>query len=391
MIVIDQPTITEDNQFVVISSKITIDGEESILWYKFSADYQKYLVIEQADAFLVGILFLALKKGYDIKVNAAISHKLYYNISHYLINALCLANPQFKRIKIYVSQLSDVDLNIRNIAGTGLSCGVDSFATYYDHIDEIEPFKIEYFTFFNVGSHGDHGGDHARKVYNYRLHQVSSFARKVEKDIITVDSNISEVLQMNFLQTNSLRNVSCILHLQKLFKNYYLASKNRFDIFILNPKDNQDYDTLLLGLLSTESLTFHSAVSQLKRTERTNLISKFPDTYSHLDVCTNPNERNNKINCSKCDKCLRTQLTLYLYDKLELYHHVFHLEEFFKRKNQFIGKILSFSNDPFNIDIYEVLKGKKFYNRIYWSYKIKYQMRSKTLEIKKLLKKKLKS
>ncbi|MCX2837496.1 hypothetical protein OQ279_04965 [Salinimicrobium sp. MT39] len=389
MIVIHQPVIKEDIQFVNISSKINVNGKERVLWYKLSGKFQKYLVVEQADAFLVGILFLALKKGYDIKINAAISHKLYYNISHYLINALCLANPQFKKIKIYATQLSDVDLNIGNIAGTGLSCGVDSFATYYDHLDEIEPFKIEYFTFFNSGSHGDLGGEHAWKVYNDRLHQVSSFAHKVEKDVITVDSNISEILQMNFLQTNSLRNISCILHLQKLFKNYYLASKNRFDIFNLNAKDNQDYDTLILGLLSTESLTFHSAVSQLKRTERTNFISTFPDTYSHLDVCTNPNERNNKINCSKCDKCLRTQLTLDLYDKLELYHDVFHLEEFYKRKNQFIGKILNFPNDPFNIDIYEVLKEKKLYNRIYWSYKIKYKMRSKTLGIKKLLKKKL--
>src|SRR5690606_22797303 len=157
--------------------------------------------------------------------------------------------------------------------------------------------------------------------------------------ILKIDSNISEVLQMNFLQTNTLRNISAILHLQKLFKNYYLASKNRFDIFYLNPADNQDYDILTLNLLSTESTTFYSAVSWMRRSEKTQFISQFEETYGLLDVCVNPNHNGRKINCSECFKCLRTLLTLDLYGKIDLYYAVFDIEKYLKNKKIYIAEI----------------------------------------------------
>lgn len=391
MIVIHNPEINIDNDEVIISSKFVLDGKNNLLWYRFPLKFKEFLVTERLDAFVVGLLFLALKTGNNIKVEGAISARLFYTLNHYLINALCLANPKFKRIEISATKLDELDLNQANVAATGLSCGVDSFATYYDHINETGAYKIKYFTFLNAGSHGDFGGENSRKIFYQRLKKVKEFADKAEKEIIPIDSNISEILKMNFLQTNTLRNISFILNLQKLFKNYYLGSKNRFDVLKLNAKDNQDYDTLLLNLLSTESTTLYSAVAQLKRTERTELISNFPDTYNHLDVCTNPGGTSKKINCSKCDKCLRTQLTLDVLGRLEHYNSVFDLKEFYKRKNDFIGKIIATRNDPFSRDIYDLIKEKKLNKRIYCYYLIKYKLMLESKRLKKHIKKKLKN
>ena len=390
MIVISPQVIKEENDFVIISSEFQINDKTDVLWYKIPLKYKSYLVSERLDAFVVGLLFLALKTGNNIKVGGAISARLFYTLNHYLINALCLANPKFKRIEISATTLDESDLNRANVAATGLSCGVDSFATYYDHINEEGAYIIKYFTFLNAGSHGDYGGENSRKIFYQRFIKVKEFSDNAGEEIISIDSNISEIIKMNFLQTNTLRNISCVLNLQKLFRNYYLASKNRFDVLKLNAKDNQDYDTLLLNFLSTESTTFYSSVSQLKRTERTELISNFPDTYNHLDVCTNPEEAIKKINCSKCDKCLRTQLTLDILGNLESYNSVFDLKEYYKRKNDFIGKIIARRNDPFSSDIYDLIKERKLNKRIYRYYEIKFKLMFELKGFKKHIKKKLK-
>ncbi|UAB86169.1 hypothetical protein INR75_09310 [Zunongwangia sp. SCSIO 43204] len=359
MIILHRPEFLERNEEVVISSTILIDDKTDELWFKLPTCFSKSIVTERLDAFTVAVLFYALEHHKDIHVKGEISQRLLHNLNNYLIDALCLSNSHFKKIKITSDYVSGSNLCNQNVGATGISCGVDSFSTFFKHFQEDKPFKIEYLTFFNVGSHGDFGGEKARRIFKERFEQAKEFAKDINLPIIKVDSNLSEFLKLNFLQTNTLRNVACILLLQKAIKNYYLASKNRYDFFKLNPKDNQDFDTLLLPLLSTESTTIHSAVSNLKRTERTLFISEFPLTYKHLDVCTNPNASINKNNCSVCSKCMRTQLTFDLYGRLSLYEPVFHLEKYFGMRDSYIAQVYNSRNlDPFSIDLFELIKEK---------------------------------
>ncbi|MBZ9729753.1 hypothetical protein LB467_08625 [Salegentibacter sp. JZCK2] len=363
MIQVELPSLREEKNCVFITSEIIVSGSPFSLWYKFPLKLKNFLVTENLDAFLVAILTLGLKKGEDIYLKGALSARLNYSLNHYLIPALCLANPNFSKIRIFTEDLNEEDLNVGNIAGTGLSCGIDSFATYFDHINEKGAYKIEYFTFFNVGSHGDFGGENSRKLFHRRLKSVKEFSEKVGKEIIDVDSNLSEILKMNFQEAHSFRNISCALHLQKLFKNYYYASAYRLDHFRLNFADTSDSDLLYLSFLSTESTNFYSSVSQYSRVERTKLISQYTETYNYLNVCTEPNENKTFINCSRCYKCLRTQLTLDLLGKLDFYSNVFNLREYQKAKNSYIGDILEKnSKSPLDIELIEYLKNTKSFN-----------------------------
>ncbi|MCZ2845803.1 MAG: hypothetical protein O2U61_04805 [Candidatus Bathyarchaeota archaeon] len=342
MIIIDKPKLDKKGKELQISVDFKIDGEKKNLWYSFPCQFEEYMVVEQLDAFVIGLLFLALKTGYDIKLKAPLSARLYYSLNHYVIDALCLVNPEYKRIKIIPSSLSTANLNVSESAGTGLSCGIDSFATYYDHRNEVRPYIIDYFTFFNVGSHGDYGGDQARKIFNERLINVTRFAEKVNKKVITVDSNLSEILQMKFQETYNLRTISCALLLQKLFKNYYYSSGTRFDHFAFNNKEIADVDMLIIPNLSTESTSCFVTALKYSRIGRTELISEFPETYEHLDVCTHPFvEGRKEINCSECYKCQRTMLTLEVLEKLECYSAVFDLEKFRRNRKNYIGWLLS--------------------------------------------------
>ena len=337
----------------------TVNGKKERLWYQFPEIYEEYLDTDRSDGFLIGLLFLALKNGCDLKIHAKVSEKLVYNLKHSLIPALCFANKGFHPIQIIASEVSSEDINNTNATGTGMSCGVDSFATYFQHMEENGSFNIDYLTYFNVGSHGDFGGDKSRNIFTDRLKHAVDFAKEVDLPLLYIDSNLSEVLRLNFQSTHTLRSLSCILHLQKLFKRYYYSSTYRYDHFKMSGKDTAYYDLLILPLLSTESTTFYSSLIDMTRVERTTFITDFSSTYKLLDVCTQPWE-GIKLNCSKCHKCLRTLLTLDLIGELENYQEVFDLDVYGKHKEKFIGEVIATKRqDIFNKEIFDLLKKNK--------------------------------
>ena len=389
MIIIEKPELQRDCDDVVLSSRFEVEGEQKILWYRFSNKFEKFLVTENLDASLVGLLFLGLKTGNDIKLNGPVSARLLYTINHYLIKALCLANPDLKEMTVFADSINHEDLSIGNTAGTGFSCGVDSFATYFSHNGEHPPFRIDYLTFFNVGSHGDFGGEKARQIYQKRLGSVYEFAKKEGKEVLSIDSNLSEILRLNFQKTNTYRSISCILNLQKLFKNYYYASSFPLEQFTLSSVDTSYYDLLNLSMLSSESTNFFSSDIFWTRIDKTSFISGFPQTYDFLDVCTNLRDGFDSKNCSSCDKCMRTALTLELLDKLYLYKNVFDLKKFQNNKKRYIGKLLGTKNESiFNKDLLQLLKKKKRISLIHYGYYSNYRYSNLKKRIKKAIKNK---
>ena len=76
-------------------------------------------------------------------------------------------------------------------------------------------------------------------------------------------------------------------------------------------------------LIATETMETINDSSHLKRTDKTEAISRWNETYSTLRVCFNEtgyDEKTNSIqNCCWCEKCIRTIKTLELYGGLEKY------------------------------------------------------------------------
>lgn len=369
--IIKKPYIEEKNNkiYIIYPYKLK-DLSENKLWFELEKEYEKYITLENSDAGLVTLLLLAMKRGENIEVEGKVSEKLYYNIKNYIMNALNLANKEWEKIDIKVQSLNSEKVQNSKNVGTGLSCGVDSLSTIYNHEEFGESnFKVNYFTFLNAGSHGEFGGEKARKVFRERYELVKKYP--TQNKIITIDSNMNEILMMNHQLTHTLRSIGCILNLQKLFKYYYYASTYRFENYELkNSIDTGNYDILLLPLLSTETTTFYSSVSQYTRIERTEIITKHPESYFNLNVCVSHQAQN----CSVCPKCLRTEITLDLLGKLNLYKNVFDLEKYNKVKNKYIGYILySKKNNIFSNEIYELMLKKKYnINLITYIYKFLY-------------------
>ncbi len=362
MIVLYSPEILQEDDCVKLRAAYEFNGKIDHLWFSFSKDYKDYLVTENVDAFLVGLLLLAMKNGEDIELKAPVSERLYYTINYYLINAFHLANPSLKKIRINAKELNSKDFNIAGSVGTGLSCGIDSFAVICDHLNVEEQYKIDHFTFMNAGSHGDYGGEFARELFRDRYKMVKMCADECNTDIIAIDTNINEVLMMEHVYTHTIRDAACILTLQKLFKYYYYASGYRFDYYDLNMEKCQgSYDILSLRMLSTESISFFSAASQYTRFERTEMIADYELTHRYLNVCVVSSSTGVVRNCSVCPKCLRTELSLDLLGKLYCYDKVFDISEYKRKKDKYIGYVLANKHkDVYSKEIVELMKSTKY-------------------------------
>lgn len=347
--------IIEQDDFVRVQASYETSTDKGVLWYDFPSEYKEHLVLENSDAFLVGLLLLAMKKGEDLYIKSKISSKLFYNITTYLIPALVLSNSDFKIVKIIPDELNDENLNIYKATATGSSCGIDSTATIIDHLDLKYSYSLNYLTYLNAGSHGQWNGEIAQKTYVNRLQKVKEFSSELKLPLIEIKTNIGEILGNDFQKAHSLRNLSCILNLQKIFKTYYYASAYRFDFFKLDKNDTSSWDMLITRFISTESLDFISSMSHLNRIERTIKVSEYKPAFRFLDVCTSP-DLQGKINCSKCDKCMRTQLTLDVIGKLNDFNLVFNIEKYNNYKKEFLGKMIATRKDnQINLELYNYL------------------------------------
>ncbi|MED1205198.1 hypothetical protein [Heyndrickxia acidicola] len=337
LLTIYQPEILESKNGFRLQASFKINGKEDTLWYEVDKQYKHCLTYERADAFLVALFLLAFKNQCDIRVEAPLSERLMYTFNTYLL-PLTADVRNLKPIKIFCDFAINKPLDNLEAVGTGLSCGIDSFSTICNHLTEQCPpnYKITHFTFFNAGSNGSLGGEKARRLFKKRVEMVKPCAQELGLELITVDSNISEVLELGFYETHTYRNLSASLALQKLFKTYYYSSSYSLKHFELKPNSCGHYDFFNMNMLSTEGMSFFSACPYHTRVEKTKMVSKFKLAYKYLNVCIRDGQ-----NCGGCEKCVRTLFTLELFGKLNEFSRIFNLQNYYRERQKYIAKILA--------------------------------------------------
>ena len=357
MITIHQPEKVNINGKVRLQAKFEDAGMESVLWYETNGKFGQYMTTERVDAFLVGLLWLGLKKGQNIKVNGPLSEKLFYGLNNHLI-PLIAQIYKYKPIQVQCENLISTPLPNEGGVGTGLSCGIDSLSTVYEHQGASIPehYQITHFTFFNTGSNQMMGSKQwQEQIFQERAAWAMNCAAELGKELIIVDSNIHDVLKMSFVTTHTLRNISALLVFQKLFHIYYYSSGYQ----TINAKFNKDsasYDVLSLPLVSTENVTFYSAGSNYSRVQKTQMVSDYKISYKYLNVCLFKTK-----NCGRCLKCKRTLLTLDILGSIEKYRNIFNLDAFYKIKDTYIKEVLESRNDdPWFKEIYEEMVKKNY-------------------------------
>lgn len=344
--IINPVEVIKTDDSVKIQALIEYADKKEYLWYSFPIKYAPYLTTEKLDGFLVGLLLLAMKLGEDIEVKGTISEKLFFNLTRSYISILKILLPELKKINIKVNNIDDgKNADCKGAVVTGFSAGIDSFCTIYDHyVNSTSPgYKITHLIFNNVGSHDEWNGKKGRKLFNLRYNLLKGFPEELGLDFIKVDSNLSDILRFDFMQSHVPRNASVVLMLQKLFSKYYYSSAHKYIDCGVKPKYAiAKADPIGIHLLSTETLDCISTGCEYSRLEKTKMVTKIPQAKHWLNICVKSVDGKN---CSTCWKCSRTLLTFEILGIIDDFKHVFDLEQWRKYRTQCLVQLLE-KNDP---------------------------------------------
>lgn len=374
MIIIEKPYIEVVNEKVYLKAFITDEKKKlnEICYFVTQKEYGKYFCDEVADAFVTGLLLPALQSNQDIKINGAMSEKLYFNLTNTLVFLLGKAFG-YEPVKIIPNNLVVLDFKAFAV-GTGCSLGVDSFSTIIKHTAEAcpESFKLTHLTYFNVGAHGENETEQVNKSFQRDLEKIKDFAKEVQLPLLTVESNLPDFYRsyiFNFNQTHVIRNMSIVLTLQKLFRKYIYSSGYPVSEIHLSAVDPTYMEGVLQPNLSTETTELIVGGPNLSRAEKAIELIGNSLVKKYLYVCVKDLAINNKMilgpwvkineidgsNCSGCDKCLRTMLVFDIIGKLDDYAEVFNLNKYHSMKRLFMAKVIGMRNKSFVFkDVYNI-------------------------------------
>lgn len=358
---INEPILTNNNSNKTkINFHIKSKNLENTLWYEVDIKY-KDLITHSCDAALIALLLPAMHENEDIHVNGSVSEKLIFNI-YRIQNLIKNLVPALNIIKITYKEFTTPKFDAQYNA-TGFSAGIDAFTTLNDYFYncDLDSHKLTHLIYLNVGTHiiGDYKTEYEeqKKLFDKRFERINKIVSTLGGSgipFIKVDSNIDRFYtskDIDIGNTYPIRILSVSLLLQKGIKNFYFSSGYSYKD-IATRKPIVINDVFLPSLLSTESLNTVTVGGEYTRVEKTLKVAKLKDAKQYLDVCIDSNDG---TNCSKCVKCLRTQLTLDLAGKLEDFSSVFDLDTYHQHKAKYINN-LTLAMSPFSSEILDYVK-----------------------------------
>ena len=80
-LIISKPCIVELGKKVLLQADIISEKFNKPYFFEVESKYADYLCEQRADAFVLGLLYFAMVNGYNIKCEAPMSEKLFYQLT----------------------------------------------------------------------------------------------------------------------------------------------------------------------------------------------------------------------------------------------------------------------------------------------------------------------
>lgn len=338
-LIIKQPRMVTMGGVARVTCEVVEASEEGGVIKKnvtFDVDrrYRKYIVTENANAYLVGLLPYAMRNDMDIEIESSVSSDLLHNIEMLLIPHLVKYDKRLYLTKISTKKAETKPLKSLGAVGTGMSMGVDSFFTVDQYISsKYKDFKL---THLFVEQVGDLTKGVSVKKYKRNVNKdtVSEVAQALGLPVVYAYSNFRQLFRMNHYHTHTFSAMFYVHMLAKLFKVYLYSSTEDFSHFRLNNNSTHDaalYELLSLQALSSGSLRLISGGASSSRLEKTRQLADSKVARRFLRVCLK-----GELNCGVCMKCRRTLLTLDMQETLDMFSNVFDIPSYRKNKPDYL-------------------------------------------------------
>lgn len=317
-----------------VCAKVTIEGKTEEAWFAVEPEYGEDLTDDRADAFVVGFLTTAMRLGADIRCEAPVTARLWYQLTHYVIPTMSSNMDLYHSIAI-CAQVTDAVLPCKGAVGTGFTGGVDCMYTLYKHQSAPDGFHV---THLLCANNGALESDHNSELLDYMAEKFrGGIAKELGLSVISVDTNLQLLQEEPYLAVASFRLPAVVLALQKLFRVFLNSAAYEFSRFAFVPENCGYYEFLLLSNFETDTTVFYSAGAQTSRIRKIEELVGYEPARKYLHPCIYVS----RDNCGKCGKCVRTLGALYALDALDAFHDVFDVEEFLHNKDDYMAQILA--------------------------------------------------
>ena len=254
------------------------------------------------DFAVIATIFFAMKSGRDLVVQGQVSASLLANLEEFQEAWRMLAPEKYQVVSIIAASVTttesshDLESKPSVIAFSG---GVDATFTLLRHSKKLAGFR----TTKPLGGILIHGFDiplQSEAAFAMAKSNAKIILDILELPLITVRTNWREIC--SDWETQYVSGLSACLNLFSEIARFGLfGSDEDYANFVLpwasNPVTNH--------LLSSDSFRIVTDGAGYTRTEKVDLIGRFPEVSKKLRVCW---EGKNGDNCGHCEKCVRTAL-----------------------------------------------------------------------------------
>jgi hypothetical protein len=286
---------------VVLSARCKIRriGLDDVI-FKIPAEFEGF-VYADASPFAAALLLPSMKLGEDLVIHGSVSARMHSGMTA-IVKTVSAWDIGLKAIDVEADEIVPDPPN-SGFDATFFSGGVDSFYTYLQHRGD-PGHAISHLVLIN-GYDIDHGN---AALWDATLRNVSEIASEERVALITIESNvrplIAPILPWGYSFGGCL--AAAALCLRRGVSQIYVPSGVTTDQ--LRPwGSHPDIDYLW----STEALNIvHDGCDTTRVNKVTSQIAHSPAALRYLRVCYLNGD--GAYNCGRCDKCLRTMLSLYV-------------------------------------------------------------------------------
>ena len=314
--IIHAPEITLQDDHAILWAKVelktSVDHFPEYIWYRVPKQCQEHLTT-QNDAFLVPMLLAGMYFGEDMEVKGNVSPRLAYHLEEYQHILAHRFRKKLKPVKIVIENIKPIERNANGVGST-FTGGVDSTFTLWSHLPQNQPvpeFRITHAIFLK-------GFDilpTEEQKYWHLFDRFKPELKRVGVELIPVETNLVSIThtRMPLPYFFGPLIAGAGMSLAGLFGRFYIPSSWSYRTL---KKHSYSSDPLLDNLVSTEKLKIVHHGAAYERVEKVERIADWELAHNLLWVCIDSKFREDRWNCSRCEKCMRTMIPLYAMGKM---------------------------------------------------------------------------
>jgi hypothetical protein len=323
--IIHQPEIINRDGKVIVSARIELNRDipqfPQSLWFSFPEEFEPW-VSDRSDAFVTGVLRMAMYFKEPLEVRGVVSPLLAYNLEesqrlfkHWFPNILNMIDVNYQDLSAPSPE------QITGAVGLSFSGGVDSTFSLFQHLPQnqsIPQARVTHLLF----NQGFNRADFDEASYQAALEKFKSLVKRLNIKIIPANTNARSLSEPWIVWTMACHSslVGTPLILSNLFSTFIVPSSLTYAEI-----DKPLCDSSLVDhLYSTETMKFIHHGASYTRMQKVAVIGTWEEAQNSLRVCLDPERSFGIYNCSYCEKCVSTMIMLKMTGDLEKFQ-TFHL------------------------------------------------------------------